>query len=39
MIDLNDPTAICRSLGYFWEYLITIAPIVAIAWATWRIAR
>jgi hypothetical protein len=39
MIDLNDPQEVCRSIGYFITYLGTIAPIVGLAWATWRIAR
>jgi hypothetical protein len=39
MIDLNDPAAVCRSIGYFITYLGTIAPIVGLAWITWRIAR
>jgi hypothetical protein len=39
MIDLNDPQSVCRSLGYFLTYLGTVAPLVGLAWATWRIAR
>jgi hypothetical protein len=39
MIDLNDPAAVCRSIGYFIQYLTTIAPLVGLGWATWRIAR
>jgi hypothetical protein len=39
MIDLHDPQTVCRSLGYFLTYLGTIAPLVGLAWATWRLAR
>jgi hypothetical protein len=39
MIDLNDPASVCRSLGYFLNYLGIIAPLVGLAWITWRIAR
>ena len=39
MIDLNDPLAVCRSIGYFIQYLGTMAPLVGLAWITWRIAR
>jgi hypothetical protein len=39
MIDLHDPAAVCRSIGYFITYLCTIAPIVGLAWITWRISR
>jgi hypothetical protein len=39
MIDLNDPESVCRSLGYFIQYIVTIAPLVGLAWITWRIAR
>jgi len=39
MIDLNNPQEVCRSIGYFIQYIAIIAPIVGLAWATWRIAR
>jgi len=39
MIDIQDPASVCRSLGYFIQYLGTIAPLVGLAWLTWRIAR
>ena len=39
MIDLHDPQSVCRSIGYFLTYLGTIAPILGLAWITWRIAR
>jgi len=39
MIDINNPQEVCRSLGYFLTYLGTIAPLVGLAWITWRIAR
>jgi hypothetical protein len=39
MIDLHDPQSVCRSIGYFITYLGTIAPILGLAWITWRIAR
>lgn len=39
MIEFNDPAAVCRSLGYFIEYLSIVAPLVVVAWVTRRIAR
>ena len=39
MIELNDPQSVCRSLGYFIQYLSIITPLVGLAWATWRLAR
>jgi hypothetical protein len=39
MIDLNDPQSICRSIGYFIQYLTTMLPLLGLAWATWRLAR
>jgi hypothetical protein len=39
MIDLNNPQEVCRSLGYFIQYLGIITPILALAWITWRVAR
>jgi hypothetical protein len=39
MIDLNDPASVCRSIGYFLTYLGTIAPLVGLAWATWRLSK
>lgn len=39
MIDLNDPAAVCRSLGYFIQYLTTMLPLLGLAWATRRLAR
>lgn len=36
---IDDHAAVCRSIGYFWDYIKIMAPIVALAWATWRIAR
>lgn len=39
MIDLNDSASVCRSIGYFSQYIGIITPIVTLAWITWRIAR
>jgi len=39
MIDLHDPASVCRSIGYFLQYLGIITPLVGLAWATWRLAR
>jgi len=39
MIDLHDPQSVCRSIGYFLTYLGTVAPLIGLAWITWRIAR
>ena len=39
MIELNDPQSVCRSLGYFIQYIGTITPLVGLAWLTWRLAR
>ena len=39
MIDIHDPQSVCRSIGYFIQYLSIITPLVGLAWLTWRIAR
>ena len=39
MIDIHDPASVCRSLGYFIQYIGTMAPLVGLAWLTWRLAR
>ena len=39
MIDLHDPQTVCRSIGYVLTYLGTVAPLVGLGWATWRLAR
>jgi len=39
MIDLHDLESVCRSIGYFIQYIGIIAPLVGLAWITWRIAR
>ena len=39
MIHPTDPQDVCRSIGYFLQYLTTMLPLVGLAWATWRLAR
>jgi hypothetical protein len=39
MIDLHDQQTICRSLGYFLDFLVMFVPPVALAFTAWRIAR
>ena len=39
MIDLNDPSAVCRSLGYFLDFLTMTVPVLSLALIAWRIAR
>ena len=39
MIDLNDSAAVCRSIGFFIQYLGIITPILTLAWIACRIAR
>jgi hypothetical protein len=39
MIDLHDPQTICRSIGYFLDFLVIFVPPVALAFTAWRIAR
>jgi len=39
MIDLHDPSAVCRSLGYFLDFLVMFVPPVALALLARRIAR
>jgi hypothetical protein len=36
---IDDPQYVCRSLGYFLQYLSIVAPLVVVAWVTRRIAR
>jgi len=39
MIDLHDPTAVCRSLGYFLDFLAITVPVISLALIARRIAR
>lgn len=39
MIDLHDPAAVCRSLGYFLEFLTMTVPVLSLALLARRIAR
>jgi len=39
MIDLHDPSAVCRSLGYFLDFLVMTVPVISLAIFAWRIAR
>jgi len=39
MIDLNDPSAVCRSIGYFLDFLTMTVPVLSLAIFAWRIAR
>jgi hypothetical protein len=39
MIDLNDPDAVCRSIGYFLDFLTLTVPVISMAIFAWRIAR
>ena len=39
MIDLNDPSAVCRSLGYFLDFLLMTVPVLSLALIARRIAR
>jgi hypothetical protein len=39
MIDLHDPQAVCRSIGYFLDFLTLTVPVILMAIFAWRIAR
>ena len=39
MIDLNDPAAVCRSLGFFLDFLTMTVPVLSLALIARRIAR
>jgi hypothetical protein len=39
MIDLHDPQNVCRSLGYFLEFLTITVPVISLALIARRIAR
>jgi hypothetical protein len=39
MIDLHDPTAVCRSIGYFLDFLAITVPVISLALIARRIAR
>jgi len=39
MIDLNDPSAVCRSIGYFLDFLVMFVPVLSLAILGRRIAR
>ena len=39
MIDLTDPSAVCRSLGYFLDFLTMTVPVISLVLLARRIAR
>ena len=39
MIDLTDPSAVCRSLGYFLDFLTLTVPVLSLVFVARRIAR
>jgi len=39
MIDFHDPSAVCRSIGYFLDFLTITVPVISLAIFAWRIAR
>jgi len=39
MIDLHDPAAVCRSIGYFLDFLTITVPVISLAILARRIAR
>lgn len=39
MIDLHDPQTICRSIGFFLDFLTLTVPVVSMALLARRIAR
>jgi len=39
MIDLNDPSEVCRSIGYFLDFLTMTVPVLSLALIARRIAR
>jgi len=39
MIDIHDPTAVCRALGYFLDFLTITVPVISLALIARRIAR
>jgi hypothetical protein len=39
MIDLHDPSAVCRSIGFFLDFLTLTVPVISMAFFAWRLAR
>jgi len=39
MIDIHDPAAVCRSIGYFLDFLTLTLPVISLALIARRIAR
>ena len=39
MIDLHDPQFICRSIGFFLDFLTLTVPVLSLALIARRIAR
>jgi len=39
MIDLHDPQTICRSIGFFLDFLTLTVPVISMSLLAWRIAR
>ena len=39
MIDLTDPSAVCRSIDFFLDFLVLTVPVISLALLARRIAR
>jgi len=39
VIDLNDPSAVCRSIGYFIDFLRSVGPALALVVVAWRVSK
>jgi hypothetical protein len=39
MIDIHDPAAVCRSIGFFLDFLTISVPAISLALIARRIAR
>ncbi len=36
---MSDPAYVCRSIGYFLDFLCAVGPVLALVLVTWRVTK
>lgn len=37
--EMSDPAYVCRSIGYFLDFLFAVGPALALVLVTWRVSK
>lgn len=37
--EMSDPAYVCRSIGYFLDFLFAVGPVLALVLVTWRVTK